>query len=103
MNLLQGNHIFTRVSTSKRQTFGCKHIYRAVKMSNSKDVQGHLETIAAGGDTGRQKLTFDPTTGKLKVVNANQNTGDSVVCTDMAAAGFFIRMLSKKGTTYIIW
>ena len=61
-------------------------------MSNSKDVQGHLETIAAGKDTGRQQLIFDPTTGKLRVVNANQNTGDNVVCTNMAEAGFFIRM-----------
>ena len=41
-------------------------------MSNSKDVQGHLATVAAGKDTGRQKLTFDPTTGKLRVVNGNQ-------------------------------
>ena len=70
-------------------------------MSNSNDVQGHLETIAAGRDTGRQKLTFDPTTGKLKVVNANQNTGDSVVCTDMAEAGFFIRMHVEQERIYI--
>ncbi len=68
-------------------------------MSNSKDVQGHLATVAAGKDTGRQKLTFDPTTGKLRVVNGNQATGDNVVCTDMAAAGFFLRSLIMDETT----
>ena len=57
---------------------------------NSKDVQGLLANVASGRDTGRQKLTFDPTTGKLRVVNQDQATGDNVVCTDMAAAGFFI-------------
>ena len=59
-------------------------------MSNSKDVQGLMANVAAGKGTGRQKLTFDPTTGKLRVVNEDQATADNVVCTDMAAAGFFI-------------
>ena len=70
-------------------------------MSNSKDIQGHLEKIATGKDTGRQQLTFDPTTGKLRVVNANQNTGDNVVCTNMAAAGFFARMLATEDGTIL--
>lgn len=69
-------------------------------MSGSKDVQSHLANVALGRDTGRQKLTFDPTTGKLKVVNGTQNTGDNIVCTDMAAAGFFIRVLNMEGTVW---
>ena len=65
-------------------------------MSGSKDIQGHLATVAAGGNTGRQKLAFDPTTGKLKVMNENQITGDNVVCTDMAKAGFFNQRIEKE-------
>jgi hypothetical protein len=65
---------------------------------NGKDVQGLMANVAAGRGTGRQKLTFDPTTGKLRVVNEDQATGDNVVCTDMAAAGFFIKSFTMDGT-----
>lgn len=68
-------------------------------MSSSRDVQGHLQKVATGANTGRQKLAFDPTTGKLKVVD-QANTGDNVVCTDMAAAGFFLRSL--ENTTLVL-
>lgn len=63
-------------------------------MASSRDVQGHLEQVAAGNNTGRQKLTFDPTTGKLKVMDSTRANGDNVVCTDMAAAGFFTNFLA---------
>ena len=63
-------------------------------MASSRDVQGHLEQVAAGNNTGRQKLTFDPTTGKLKVMDSTRANGDNVVCTDMAAAGFFTTFLA---------
>ena len=69
------------------------------KMSNSRDVQGHLEKVAAGGATGRQKLVFDPASGKLKVANDGKIPADNVVCTGMAAAGFFISAFNMTGTT----
>ena len=63
-------------------------------MSSSRDVQGHLQQVAEGKNT-RQNLAFDPTTGKLRVVNKGTNIGDNVVCTDMAAAGFFAKLLES--------
>ena len=63
-------------------------------MASSRDVQGHLEQVAAGKNTGQQKLTFDPTTGILQVMNSTRVNRDNVVCTDMAAAGFFTNFLA---------
>ena len=59
-----------------------------------------MANVAAGKGTGQQKLTFDPTTGKLRVVNGDQANGDNVVCTDMAAAGFFITSWMMSETIY---
>ena len=61
-------------------------------MASSRDVQGHLEQVAAGKNTGQQKLTFDRSTGKLRVTD--QGDLDNVLCTDMAAAGFFTNFLA---------
>ena len=60
------------------------------RMADSKDIQGHLEKVAQRKKT-REKLVFDPTTGKLTVVPPNVKLNpDNVVTTDMAAAGFFL-------------
>lgn len=55
---------------------------------DSKDVQGYLANTVRGKDNGRQKLTFDPATGKLRVVEEVDNP-DSQVTVDMARDGFF--------------
>ena len=57
---------------------------------DSKDIQSYLSSTASGKDSGRQKLTFDPITGKLKVSEEVEHP-DSQVTVEMAKDGFFTR------------
>ena len=63
-------------------------------MSSSGDIHNLLQKEAEGKNT-RNKLMFDPATGKLIVVNKGTNTGDDLVYTSIAAAGFFAKLLQS--------
>jgi hypothetical protein len=63
--------------------------------SNQKDVGRHLESIAAGTSDGRQRMVFDPETGRLVVADSRQNANlispDAVVIDSPPRDGFFAR------------
>ena len=67
-------------------------------MSSSRDIQGHLQKVAERKNT-RERLVFDPTTGKLRVV---YDSADDVVCADMAASGFSGNLNSDRIDTMLM-
>lgn len=70
------------------------------KMSNSKDIQGHLNQVAQGQEP-QEKLEFDPQTGKLRVTRSPNP--DNVVATKMAASGFFACTFESNTLLVLVW